>query len=91
MFFKPKREQKKFSVEFGPCCLGRLPPAAPPGLRLLAGRGPAALGALVLVADHLAHLDEAAVQARQLVVQGAVLQVGRDIVQSLSDIATITL
>ena len=45
-----------------------------PSLGLLAGRGPAALGALVLVADHLAHLDEAAVQARQLVVQGAVLK-----------------
>ena len=43
-------------------------------LLLLAGRWPAALGALVLVADHLAHLDEAAVQARQVVVQGAVLQ-----------------
>ena len=49
------------------------PPAAA-GRWLLAGRWPSALRALVLVADHLAHLDEAAVQARQLVVQGAVLK-----------------
>ena len=52
----------------------RLPAAA--GRGFLAGRRPAALRALVLVADHLAHLDEAAVQARQLVVQGAVLKGG---------------
>ena len=39
---------------------------------LAAGRGPAALGAAVLVTRHLAHLDEAAVEARQ-VLQGAVV------------------
>ena len=39
---------------------------------LAAGRGPAALGAAVRVAGHLAHLDEAAVEARQ-VLQGAVV------------------
>ena len=47
-----------------------------PGRRLqdglAAGRGPAALGAAVLVTRHLAHLDEAAVEARQ-VLQGAVV------------------
>ena len=37
-----------------------------------AGRGLAALGAAVRVAGHLAHLDEAAVEARQ-VLQGAVV------------------
>ena len=39
---------------------------------LAAGRGTAALGAAVRVAGHLAHLDEAAVEARQ-VLQGAVV------------------
>ena len=39
---------------------------------LAAGRGPAALGAAVLVTRHLAHLDEAAVEAGQ-VLQGAVV------------------
>ena len=47
-----------------------------PGRRLhdglAAGRGPAALGAAVRVAGHLSHLDEAAVEARQ-VLQGAVV------------------
>ena len=39
---------------------------------LAAWRGPAALGAAVLVTRHLAHLDEAAVEAGQ-VLQGAVV------------------
>ena len=39
---------------------------------LAAGRGSAALGAALRVAGHLAHLDEAAVEARQ-VLQGAIV------------------
>ena len=65
----PPRRMAAGAVPLRRRTLGRLLP-----LRdgLAAGRGPAALGAAVLVTGHLAHLDEAAVEAGQ-VLQGAVV------------------